>query len=420
MAVIKILPKNIFKITDFYNLGLTKIKGTSGSIITTSTATNNIGNHSWDTFGGDASIRYTSPKIDADNPRNDWAIGVRTVQPGTTNAYKEWRAIRYESEAMFSQRETSIESNDYINYDSLYCTCNMTLKLPENSTNNSEYTTRISSTSWGSYNKTLPSVIKPSGFGSIQFGDVYQGTDGKWYVKTSGSPPSDDIAIMQNKNYYYMISAGNISYAINNRTTTSFDAKLTFPNRIATYYLAAMHKTGEQEEPPNDPAKWEYQTGYRGYGEATTSLSQISAEFTTTKINELSINTNYGKTPYYKFDENSFFRTDMVKDGKSLFYATSDDIISKWGNGRKSVKLKCNIGEYNDTSGALALSTKDNKLPMFFKIGDIVEPYIVDGQGKTVPLSKNANGRATRFEVLSVKLYTDGACWQDIELLETT
>lgn len=420
MTAIKILPKNIFEITNFYNLGLTKIKGTSGSIITTSTATNNIGNDSWDTFGGDASIRYTSPKIDADNPRNDWAVAVRTVNQGTPNAYKEWYAIRYESESRFSQRETSIESNDYINYGSLYCTCNMTLKLPENSTHNSEQTIpRISSTSWGDYAVTLPSVIKPSGLGSIEFGNVYQ-SEGKWYVDTSGSPPSADIETMQNKNFYYMVSPKNSSYALTNRTSISFDTKLTFPNRIETYYLATMHTTGEQEEPPEDPAEWMYQSKGRHLFNATTSLSQISAEFTTTNINESSMNINYGETPYCKFDENSFFRTDMIRDGKSLFYATSDDIISKWSNGRKSVKLKCNIGEYNDTSGALALSTKDNKLPMFFKIGDIVEPYIVDGQGKTVPLSKKANGNATQFEVLSVKLYTDGACWQDIELLETT
>ena len=421
MATIKILPKDIFSITNFYNLGLNKIKGTSGNIITTSTTTNSIGNDSWNSFGGDISITYTSPKIDANNPRNDWAVAVKTVNQGTPYAYKEWHAIRYESEARFSQRETSLESNDYINYDYLYCTCNMKLNLPENSTNNSEHTIpRISSTSWGDYNVTLPSVIKPSAVGGIQFGDVHQGSDGKWYVETSGSPPSADIATMQNKNWYYMVSAGNISYAINNKTSTSFDAKLTFPNRIETYYLAAMHTTGEQEEPPKDPAEWMYQSNSRYLIKATTSLSQISAEFNTTNINESSININYGETPYYKFDENSFFRTDMIKGDKSLFFATSDDIISKWANGRKSVKLKCNIGEYNDTSGALALSTKDNTLPMFFKIGDIVEPYIVDGQGKTVPLSKKPNGNATQFEVLSVKLYTDGACWQDIELLETT
>ena len=416
MATIKILPKNIFEITDFYNLGLNKISGTSGSLITTATNIHDFGNASWESFGGDVSLRYEA--------ESEWHTGYKDMLAGTPYRYWRWQAIKYKVRAYFSQRETAIDSNEYIDYNKLSCKVELALSLPEDFNLSSEKTLpSILQTDWGNFKRTSPTVIKPSSFGTLVYSTERIG-DGIYATITSGYPDSGDVESILNTNWYYITSPNNISYAINSdtQTSTSFDAKLSFPNRIDVYYVIAMQDTNENTYPPSDPASWTYQDNFLRdiSAKSGVELSKITSSFTSRSIENVTENVNYNNNPHYKFDENSFFRTDMIKGDKLLFYATSDDIISKWSNGRKSVKLKCNIGEYNDTSGALALSTKDNTLPMFFKIGDIVEPYIVDGQGKTVPLSKKPDGNATQFEVLSVKLYTDGACWQDIELLETT
>lgn len=413
MATIKILPKNIFEITDFYNLGLNKIKGTSGSIITTSTTTNNIGNDSWNSFGGEYTT-YSS--------YGDWYKAYRVVPGGVW----EWQAIRYIGQSQFFHKDINIDHNDFINYKNLRCDVEMTVTVPEDSgLDTNSNISMISSTNWGTWKRTSPPTITPTGFGGIVF-EYYNTADGKHYVypKKGYYANSNDVNKLWQLGRNYISSFENISYAIDEetKTDTTFTAKLSFPQNVGAAFQLAAESTNEFEEPGDDPTKWTFQN-YESVLYSVSediSLSNLSTTFTSNNIEEINKNTNYGTPSYYKFDENSFFRTDMVKGDKSLFFATSDDIINKWSNGRKSAKLKCSIGEYNDTSGALALSTKDNTLPMFFKIGDIVEPYIVDGQGKTVPLSKKPNGNATQFEVLSVKLYTDGACWQDIELLETT
>lgn len=413
MTAIKILPKNIFSVNDYNFTSANKISGTSGSLITTVTNIHDLGNASWKSFI-DFSLQYEA--------ESEWRIEYEDKSLGMPNPYRQWQAVKYKVVAFFSQRETAIDANKYIDYETLDCKVDISLNLPEGSSQSSEKTIHISRTNWGNYNYEQPTIIKPSSFGTLVFG-IKQNGDNFYATITSGSPDRDDVKSILDTNWHYITSKDNISYAINSdtQTSTSFDAKLSFPNRIMAYYAIAIHETNFNTDPPIDPASWTYQSASDFHiHDARVNLSGITGSFTSRGIENITSNVNYKNKPYYKFDENSFFRTDMVKDGKSLFYATSDDIISKWKNGRKSAKLKCNIGEYNDTSGALALSTKDNRLPMLFKIGDIVEPYIVDGKGKTVPLSKNANGKATRFEVLSVKLYTDGACWQDIELLETT
>ena len=416
MTAIKILPKNIFSVNNYNFTNANKISGTSGSLITTVTNIHDLGNASWESFGGNVSPSYEA--------ESEWHTGYKDMLAGTPNRYWQWQAIKYKVIAHFSQRETAIDSNEYIDYNDLSCKVDISLKLPEDSNLSSEKTLPIiSQTNWGNYNYKLPTIIKPSSFGTLIYSTERHG-DGIYATITSGYPDSGDVKSILNTNWYYITSPNNISYAINSdtQTSTSFDAKLSFPNRIDVYYVIAMQDTEENTYPPSDPASWTYQDYFlRDISDKSgVRLSKITSSFTSRSIENITENVNYNNNPYYKFDENSFFRTDMIKGDKSLFYATSDDIISKWANGRKSVKLKCNIGEYNDTEGNLALSTQNNRLSMFFKIGDIVEPYIVDGQGKTVPLSKKPNGNATQFEVLSVKLYTDGACWQDIELLETT
>lgn len=421
MTAIKILPKNIFSVDNYNFTNANKISGTSGSLITTSTNTLNLGNASWESFGGDISLSYEA--------ESEWRTAYKEMLAGTPNRYWQWQAIKYKVEARFSQRETAIDANEYIDYKTLGCKVDISLNLPEDSSqSNGQTIPKISRTNWGNYNYKLPTIIKPSSFGTLVY-DTERSGSNIYATITSGSPDSGDVKSILNTNWYYITSPNNISYAINSDTQTSisFDTKLSFPNRIDAYYVIAMQDTKENAYPPSDPASWTYQSNFDFLiSNSSISLSKITGSFTSSSIENITENVNYNNNPYYKFDENSFFRTDMIKGSKSLFYATSDDMISKWSNGRKSVKLKCSIGEYNDTEGNLALSTQhkslsvNNRLSMFFKIGDIVEPYIVDGQGKTVPLSKKPNGNATQFEVLSVKLYTDGACWQDIELLEIT
>ena len=128
----------------------------------------------------------------------------------------------------------------------------------------------------------------------------------------------------------------------------------------------------------------------------------------------------YGNNYILSIDSNELLQVDTTIDNKKLSQYIYEQITGEWGKGKETATLKCSIGEYYDESGNLAISTKNNDLPMTFNIRDLVIPYIPTARGGTEPMSIRQDGKAKIFQVTQVRPYFDGACWQEIMLQEYT
>lgn len=122
----------------------------------------------------------------------------------------------------------------------------------------------------------------------------------------------------------------------------------------------------------------------------------------------------------YLIDLRSFsdLKIDRVRQQSFTGTDTAVNIINAYKNGKETAELLCSIGEYKDTNGELAISTKDNDLPMTFNNGDIVVPYKYTARGDA-PLSTKKDGKTPKeFLVTGVEFIFDGAVWQKITLQE--
>lgn len=112
------------------------------------------------------------------------------------------------------------------------------------------------------------------------------------------------------------------------------------------------------------------------------------------------------------------FKLHSVRQESSTGTDTAVNIINAYKNGKETAELLCSIGEYKDTNGELAISTKDYDLPMTFNNGDIVVPYKYTARGDA-PLSTKKDGKTPKgFLVTGVEFIFDGAVWQKITLQE--
>ena len=128
----------------------------------------------------------------------------------------------------------------------------------------------------------------------------------------------------------------------------------------------------------------------------------------------------YGANPKFSVESNELLQIDTKINSKKLSQYIYEQITGEWGGGKETATLKCSIGEYYDESGTLAISTKNNDLPMTFNIRDLVIPYIPTARGGTEPMSIKLDGTPKVFQVTQVRPYFDGACWQEIMLQEYT
>lgn len=94
-------------------------------------------------------------------------------------------------------------------------------------------------------------------------------------------------------------------------------------------------------------------------------------------------------------------------------------IYSIWKNGKETATIRVSVNDYYDTDGNLALSIIDKNLPMLFKKGDIVIPYVATPNGDR-PMSSNPDGTPKEFLVTGVTLISDGAVWQELQLQEVS
>lgn len=94
-------------------------------------------------------------------------------------------------------------------------------------------------------------------------------------------------------------------------------------------------------------------------------------------------------------------------------------LIEQYSKGKEVVTLLCDINDYFDETGKMAISPKPNgNLPMTFNLYDTVIPYVLDEFGEEAPISTYADGTVKRFMVLGIEPIYDGAVWQKITLQE--
>lgn len=99
-------------------------------------------------------------------------------------------------------------------------------------------------------------------------------------------------------------------------------------------------------------------------------------------------------------------------------------IVNDYKNGKELATIDVDIGEYYDKNNVLAISTKDDSLPMLFKNGDIVVPYVRTSKivnnnieyGEE-PLSGTiANPK--EFIVIGTETFNKGYCGQRLTIRE--
>jgi hypothetical protein len=93
------------------------------------------------------------------------------------------------------------------------------------------------------------------------------------------------------------------------------------------------------------------------------------------------------------------------------------DILSQYSKGKETVKIRCSIGEYYDNSGNVVISTK-TRTRMIFNHYDKIVPMVKGANGIDLPLSTTIDGQAKVFEVIGVRIFYDGAVWQELTLKE--
>lgn len=106
---------------------------------------------------------------------------------------------------------------------------------------------------------------------------------------------------------------------------------------------------------------------------------------------------------------NELMQDSTTINGKNVAEHLADQVLEKYRNGKETAVLRCSIGDYYKADGTV----NDN---MTFHISDRVIPLTRNALGKDVPMSIIHNKYPKVFEVVGVKPYYDGACWQDITI----
>lgn len=122
----------------------------------------------------------------------------------------------------------------------------------------------------------------------------------------------------------------------------------------------------------------------------------------------------------HKLVHNELLQKNTLVGGQGIGENNSKSIISKWKNGKETISLKVQYGEYYDEQSNLILSTKENDIRMSFEIGDIILPLKPTAAGIDVPYSKYLNGEAKRYRITQVKITQKGVIMQELDCQEET
>lgn len=409
MAVIKILPKSIFSISNNNNIKNNKIKGANANVSTVAYTNFEVGQ-------GDMSYNILGSPVKEYTVISDWYKTKLHIND-TPMGHDLYSALRYKMAVRCFAENNDFETEEYIDRNFLICSGQVgnfiddsaiwaeSSKMPVVDSNSSPFSTFA--------------IQTPTSLGTIGF--EREGSSIQSTTITGELSPDDTSAITTSLKEYVKNNMFFAEVFTESTTQIYISTKVFFIGLATMTFDLAQEVVAFPETPSNydDPTKWEYYAA--GGGKGAVSFWAINGTYTlkSRSMNVTESPKSIGVSPFYKLDSSVFLRTDLLNtSGEEIFNILANDSVSDWQYGKQTVTLKCEIGEYNDTDGNLALSTQNNSLPMFFHRGDIIEPYIVNGKGQTIPLAVTTNSMAKQFEVINVRLYTNGACWQDIEIQE--
>lgn len=145
-----------------------------------------------------------------------------------------------------------------------------------------------------------------------------------------------------------------------------------------------------------------------------TPITEMRLSITTNGLSEKEQNDEGSDNVYYYSNDSTFNQaSNQFND------ILRNEIIADYHNGKETAIIRVSLNDYYDTDGNLALSISDGNLPMLFKNGDIVIPYVATPNGDR-PMSSNPDGTAKSFRVTGVTLISDGAIWQELQLQEVS
>lgn len=158
------------------------------------------------------------------------------------------------------------------------------------------------------------------------------------------------------------------------------------------------------------------------YAKGRTPVTEINLEITTVQQTAQEENEANQDNSYY-YNNNS----DLNVSGNTFNQTLISEITNDYQNGKETATIRVSINDYYDTDGNIAVSINKHygadgqelDIPMLFKNGDIVIPYVATPNGDR-PMSSNPDGTPKEFLVTGVTLISDGAVWQELQLQEVS
>lgn len=210
------------------------------------------------------------------------------------------------------------------------------------------------------------------------------------------------------------------TYSITNETEDYFDIEVFFLSEFDIIKASGTYYANGNPENIDIPIQ-----GTRTLTEATEITITAYGNTIGIDLQDKSITiSEEGKEnskKVFSVDNNELLQTSNYVRGTNANAIEENyrNTLNAYKNGRETATLLCDINEYKDTNGNLAISTKQEGLPMTFNVGDEVIPMVFSAKGEDIPMSQK-DGVPKVFVVSSVKPYYDGAVWQQIEIQEKT
>lgn len=108
----------------------------------------------------------------------------------------------------------------------------------------------------------------------------------------------------------------------------------------------------------------------------------------------------------------------LLSQNKDYALDKASQLLNNYSNGKETATIRCSISQYYDENGKLVISSK-NADKMLFEHYDKVVPMVKSGRRKELAMSYTADGLAKVFDVVGVRVFFDGAVWQELNLRES-
>lgn len=117
----------------------------------------------------------------------------------------------------------------------------------------------------------------------------------------------------------------------------------------------------------------------------------------------------------FTMPSNELVQSDSTYVNSNYWKYLSQKVIEKYSQGKKTITIRCSIGEYFTDKKVLAVSPHNENFPPTFSLHDLVIPYIYTPQGD-MPLGVDEEGNIEQYEIVGIEFINNGAIWQEITL----